>query len=534
MNMDTQRITIVGLGPGALALVSLQTLEVLRAAPCVILRTARHPAAEELPAHDVRFTACDDLYDTHDTFEAVYGAIVARVLDAAARCGAVAYAVPGDPLAAERTVQMLLDIARERRDLQVEVLPALGVLNLVTHRLRLDPGDGLRIADARDPQLRPTGEAPAPDEHPAFHGAVRIDPTVPTVWLQVDTPMVASNLKVLLLEQYPPEHPVTVLTALGSADEAVATIPLAELDRGTPITHLTSLYVPALPWQARRHTIVDIRAIMALLRSDRGCPWDRDQDFRSIRRTVIEEAYEVVEAIDRDDPMAMADELGDLLLNVVFLAQLGAEEGIFDFDDVLQALGEKLIRRHAHVFGDVKASSAAAALRSWEHIKAGERTEKGHASLLDDVPHALPALARSQKLQNRAARVGFDWPDFTGPLGKIHEELGELSQEIGVPETWELPPALREPLVAHPELQRRAASAPKARLVHEAGDILTAVVNLCRFLKLDAEEVLREANNRFARRFARLEAAAADKGLKLQDMTLEQMDELWVAIKGDD
>ncbi|HOF89458.1 MAG TPA: nucleoside triphosphate pyrophosphohydrolase, partial [Armatimonadota bacterium] len=338
----------------------------------------------------------------------------------------------------------------------------------------------------------------------------------------------------VLLEAYPPAHPVTVLTALGCADEAVTTLPLAELDRGAPITHLTSLYVPPLPWDARRHTLRDIRAIMALLRGPRGCPWDREQDFQSIRRTVIEEAYEVVEAIDRDEPAALADELGDLLLNVVFLAQLAAEEGIFDFDDVVQALGEKLIRRHAHVFGEVQAASAGAALRSWEAIKAGERAEQGHASLLDDVPKALPALARSQKLQNRAARVGFDWPDFIGPLGKIHEELAELSREVGIPDTWEVPPALRDPEVPHPDLQAIADAAPTARLIHEIGDILTATVNVCRFLHLDAESVMREANDRFARRFRRMEAAADARGRPLDGMTLAEMDALWVAIKGED
>jgi tetrapyrrole methylase family protein/MazG family protein len=302
-------------------------------------------------------------------------------------------------------------------------------------------------------------------------------------------------------------------------------LPLAELDRGTRINHLTSLYVPALPWQERRHTLPDIRAIMALLRSPHGCPWDREQDFKSIRRTVIEEAYEVVEAIDRDEPAAMADELGDLLLNVIFLAQLAAEEGIFTFDDVVQVLGEKLIRRHAHVFGDVDAASASAALRSWEAIKAGERETKGQQSLLDDVPLALPALARSQKLQNRAARVGFDWPDFTGPL---------VSTEVGITETWTVPDALRNPETSHHALQQIADAAPKSRLIHEVGDILIATVCLCRFLHLDTESVMREANDRFARRFKRMETAAVAQGRSLDGMSLAEMDALWVSIKGGD
>lgn len=531
---EMRQITIVGLGPGAFDLLSLQTLRVLQQARHVVLRTAKHPAVEAFPEHGITYTACDDLYEQHGTFEEVYQAIVQRVLEAAAH-GEVVYAVPGDPLAAESTVQMLLQVERERDDVQVRTLPALGALNLILQRLALDPGDGLLIADARDPLLRPAFEAPTPDEHPAYHGAQAINTGVPTIWMQVDTALVAGNLKLILLDYYPPEHPVTVLTALGAAEEQITELPLEDLDRGAAITHLTSLYVPALPWQQRKHTVTDLRAIMAMLRSERGCPWDREQDMRSLRRSVIEEAYETIDAIDRDEPAALAEELGDLLLNIIFLAQLGAEEGVFDFDEVVEALADKLIRRHTHVFGEAEADSAAAVLRNWEQIKVGERHEKGEHSIFDDVPQALPALLRSQKLQKRAARVGFDWTDFRGPLMKLHEELEELSQELGVPETWERPPLLREdPLVPNPEAQRVAESAPPARTTHEVGDLLFAAVNLCRFLHLDAEETLREANARFMRRFHRVEAAVHARGQHVEDLPVAELDKIWLEVKGND
>ncbi len=527
-------LTIVGLGPGSLDLMSVQTLQTLQRAPRVLLRTARHPAVAAFPQHGIHFTACDDLYEHHGTFEEVYRAIVARVLGAAAE-GDVVYGVPGDPLVAERTVQLLLHAAAARPALTVAVQPALGAINLMLARLRLDPGDGLRIADARAPYLCPTGDAPAPEEHAAYHGAVPLDPTVPTLWLQVDQPVIASHLKLLLLGAYPPEHPVTVLTAVGAAgEEQVTTLPLEELDRGTPITHLTSVYVPPLPWPQRRHTVADLRAIMALLRSERGCPWDREQTARDLRRTVIEEAYEVADAIDRDEPEALADELGDLLLNIVFLAHLGQEEGVFDFDDVTQAIADKLIRRHAHVFGDVEADTATAVLRSWEQIKAGERAGKGEESLFADVPQALPALARAQKLQKRAARVGFDWADFRGPLMKLHEELEELSQALGITETWPRPPILADVLTPLPDAKARVASADRAHLIHEVGDILFAAVNLARFLHLDAEEAMREANDRFLRRFHRLEAAIHARGQRVEDLPLDALDRVWMEVKGDD
>jgi len=529
------RITIVGLGPGSIGLLSLQTLEVLQQAPHVVLRTARHPAVADLPRYNVRFTSCDDLYERHGTFEEVYQAIVARVLETAAREGEVVYAVPGDPLAAEHAVQMLLQAGDERDDLDVTVLPALGAINLMLARLRLDPGDGLVIADARDPRLRLADEAPGPEDHEAFHGTVALNTTLPTLWLQVDVPLVASHLKLLLLEHYPPEHTVTVLTAVGAeGEEQIIALPLEELDRGVPITHLTSLYVPPLPWSQRHHTVADLRAIMALLRSDRGCPWDREQDMASLRRSVIEEAYETADAIDRDDPEGLAEELGDLLLNIIFLAQLGMEEGVFDFDDVTQALGDKLIRRHAHVFGEVEAYTAGAVLKSWEHIKAGERKEKGEEGLFADVPQALAALSRSQKLQKRAARTGFDWVDFRGPLMKLHEEIEELSNELGIHETWERPPILDNPLTPCPDAAQRVESAPRARLVHELGDVLFAAVNMARFLHLDAEEAMREANARFLRRFQRMEAAIHARGKRMEDLTLEEMDRVWLETKGND
>ena len=531
-----QQITIVGLGPGDSGYLSLQTLEALRTASSVLLRTGRHPAVDDFPRFGIAYTTCDDLYQHGATFEAVYQAIVARVLTRVEQVHSLLYAVPGDPLVAEQTVQLLLAQAQERDDLVITILPALGALNLMLERLRLDPGDGLVLADARDPNLRAPHEPPLPEEHELYHGTQpMMNPTLPTIWFQVDTAMVASALKVLLLDYYPPEHRVTLLHALGVAGkEDIHCVSLAELDHHATFDHLTSLYVPVLPWQQRRHTIGDLRRLMAMLRSEQGCPWDREQDMRSLRRTIIEEAYEVVDAIERDAPLAIADELGDLLLNILFVAQLGAEEGVFDFDDVVQALAEKLIRRHAHVFGTVEAETAAAVLRSWEQIKAHERAGKGEATIFDDVPLALPALARSQKLQKRAARVGFDWRDFRGPLLKLHEELEELSQELGITDSWPRPPILDNPLSSMPGIEERVAAAPKSRLVHEVGDILFAAVNLVRFLHLDAEEVMREANERFVRRFTRVEAAVHARGQRVEDLSLEALDEIWASIKGED
>ncbi|HET6725847.1 MAG TPA: nucleoside triphosphate pyrophosphohydrolase [Gammaproteobacteria bacterium] len=244
--------------------------------------------------------------------------------------------------------------------------------------------------------------------------------------------------------------------------------------------------------------------IMAALRdAESGCPWDREQTFRSIAPYTIEEAYEVAEAAEQDDAEALKDELGDLLLQVVFHARMAEEAGLFDFDAVANGLCDKLVQRHPHVFGDQTIESAEAQTRAWEEQKAAER---GDAGVLAGVASTLPALTRAVKLQKRASRVGFDWNAIEPVLGKIHEELDELNDEI----------------------EQKAA---KARLEDELGDVLFAIANLARHLDLDPEQALRGTNRKFIRRFEAVEAGLAARGERPEDVSLEEMDALWVAAK---
>ena len=248
--------------------------------------------------------------------------------------------------------------------------------------------------------------------------------------------------------------------------------------------------------------------IMARLRHPtEGCPWDREQDFATIAPYTIEEAYEVAEAIREDDMAALKDELGDLLFQVVFHAQMAEESGAFSFDDVVEAVSSKMERRHPHVFGDVSIDSAEAQTVHWETLKAEERAGSGEeGSELDRIPAALPALARAAKLQKRAARVGFDWPDAAQVLDKLEEEIAELRQALEAPENSD-------------------------HIAEEAGDLLFACVNLARHLELDAETTLRDANAKFTRRFRAIEAALAKQGRRLGDASLEEMEELWQRAK---
>jgi MazG family protein len=246
--------------------------------------------------------------------------------------------------------------------------------------------------------------------------------------------------------------------------------------------------------------------IMARLRDpDGGCPWDLEQDFASIAPYTIEEAYEVAEAIERGDMDELKDELGDLLLQVVFHAQMAAEQGSFGFEDVANAISDKMVRRHPHVFGDETQREAGGVKGRWEEIKAEERAAKGArrpASILDDVPLALPALSRAVKLQNRAARVGFDWPETRMVIEKLNEEMLELSEEI-------------------------AKGGDADRLEDEMGDLLFVYANLARHLKIDPEAALRRANAKFRRRFGRIEEKLAADGRTPEQSTLEEMDAMW-------
>ena len=268
------------------------------------------------------------------------------------------------------------------------------------------------------------------------------------------------------------------------------------------------------PEKLPRDPLARLLAVMAWLRHrQHGCPWDIDQTFKTIAPYTIEEAYEVADAIDRDDLPALKEELGDLLLQVVYHAQMASEMGVFTFQDVAQAIADKMIDRHPHVFGDLEIADADAQTVSWEARKAAERARKGGGAMpmagaLDGVARALPALLRAEKLQKRAARVGFDWKEIGPVIDKIEEELGELRAEIG------------------------ARSIDQARITDELGDVLFAVANLARHSKVDPEAALRATNDKFERRFRFIESRLADQGRRPKDATLGEMEALWQEAKG--
>jgi tetrapyrrole methylase family protein / MazG family protein len=240
--------------------------------------------------------------------------------------------------------------------------------------------------------------------------------------------------------------------------------------------------------------------IVAQLRSPNGCPWDREQTHQSLKPHLLEECYELIDAIDAGDDTELKEELGDLLLQVVLHSQMAAEENRFTLDEVASVIADKLVHRHPHVFGEMRLPNSEAVLNQWDKIKRTEKIER--ISALDGVPRGLPALARAQKIQEKAARIGFDWNDPAGPLEKIHEELREVE------------------------------TTPESKLEEEIGDLLFAVVNLARKKNLDAEQTLNLATTKFVNRFREMEQLAKERGLEIGSLSLEKMDELWAAIKG--
>jgi tetrapyrrole methylase family protein / MazG family protein len=474
-------LTIVGLGPGDGRLLTRQAWDLLTQTDNLLLRTQRHPAVADLPPQ-IGWRSFDDLYDQAEAFDQVYAQIVASVLQAA-QSGNVVYAVPGHPLVGEATVTALLTEAAAAA-VPVTVVAGLSFVEPTLTLVGADALDGLQLFDAIDLSRY---------QHPP------LNPDQPALLAQVYNRLLASELKLSLMTLYPEDHQVCLVRGAGTAAETAAWLPLYELDRRSEIDHLTSLYLPPLPYAASLSALAET---VAVLRGPNGCPWDQEQTPQSLRAGLLEEASELLAALDKEDSAELCEELGDMFFHLVMQAQMAAEAGDFTLTEVLAGIDAKLKRRHPHVFADLVVANTAEVLQNWEAIKAEEKGLPPQRSLLDNLPLVLPALARSQKIQERVRRVGFDWPQIQGVMAKLAEELAELE-------------------AAETAVEQQA----------EFGDVLFVLANLASWLGLDAEAALREANLRFERRFRALEHLAADRGLELSQMGLAGLDELWQEVK---
>jgi tetrapyrrole methylase family protein/MazG family protein len=472
------RVTVVGLGPAGPDLVTPAATDALASVSPAqrFVRTLRHPAAS-LPEL-AGATAFDAVYEAAVSLDEVYATIVARLV-AAAGDGDVVYAVPGSPAVAERTVELL------RADAAVDtvVVPALSFLDLAWARLGIDPfATGVRIVDGHRFAVEAAGE-----RGPLLVG-------------QCDSRAVLSEIKLAFEDDPPPT--VVVLQRLGLPDEMLVELAWEDLDRAAAVEpdHLTSLWIPAVAAPVAAE-LVGFVEVVRRLREE--CPWDREQTHESLTRYVLEEAYEVVDAISMlgDDGSVehLEEELGDLLLQVVLHAAIATQAGDFTLADVARGVTEKMVRRHPHVFGDVVVGGADDVHRNWEAIKAAEKGgAPTPASVLDGIPGSLPALSYAAKLSKRAAGAGFDWRVLEPVYDKVREDLDELEAE------------------------------PTA---DELGDVLFSVVNVARHLGHDPEAALRGAATKFRRRFELVEREAVARGIDLRAADVVVLDELWDAAK---
>ncbi len=472
-------VRIVGLGPAGLDRVNPRIKVILDdpAIP-VVGRTIHHPAAVELDGSRP-VVWCDDLYESTEAFDDVYAAIADRVLDLGS-AGPVTYAVPGSALIGERAVgEIRSRLAAAGIECVME--PGESFLDLALEKTGLDPFDrGMQVLDAH-------GLA----EPMMLH--------VPTLIVQFDGPEAFTMLHERLSRLLEPETTIAVLTDLGGQDESIAQVALGDLrpdHAGLRVTLYLDVEAPGWPGLIRTNA-----------RLRRECPWDREQTHHSLARHLLEEVYETLDAIEAlpiEAPggspdvagyVHLEEELGDLLLQVVFHATLAGEAGMFGAEEIAEAIRRKLVRRHPHVFGDVDAPTSEHVMANWETLK---RDEKGRDSLLDGVPPALPALTLAHEFQARAATVGFDWPDLEGVVAKVREELAEV-------------------LDAGSDLEAVRS---------EIGDLLFSVVNLARRLSVDPELALRAAAGRFDHRFRLVE-----EGGGLEEATLDELDARWEEAK---
>jgi tetrapyrrole methylase family protein/MazG family protein len=445
------KVVVAGLGPAGPSLRTQETDAAIAAMAARYQRTSRHPGAVDgVPTFDHVYDAAASLAD-------VYTQIVDQLIDAARTHGEVLYLVPGSPLIAERSVELL----RQRAEVEVEVLPALSFADLAWKALGVDPlAEGVTLVD---------GQRFVTD------AAGRVGPFLVG---QCDTAAVLSDIK-LAVDDGPA---VVVLHHLGLPDERIETVRWADLDRVAEPDHLTALYVPRLAAPIAG----EVARFAELVRTLRErCPWDREQTHQTLTRHLVEETYETLDAIAGlpDSYSHLEEELGDLLFQVVFHTTLAAEEGEFTLADVARGIHDKLVGRHPHVFGTVEADTASQVVANWEQIK---KAEKGRDSVMDGIPVSLPALLYAYKVGRKAAAVGFDWEagDVGGPLDKVAEELEELRVDPSV---------------------------------EELGDLLFAVVNVARHLDVDPEAALRAATDKFRARFVAMEALAEERGVTVSD-----------------
>ncbi|HHD2752824.1 TPA: nucleoside triphosphate pyrophosphohydrolase [Clostridium perfringens] len=478
-------LKIMGLGPGAYEALTIGALKELKNNKNIYFRTEKHPTVDFLKEEGVKFESYDHAYEKYDSFDDVYKYIAEDLITKVKDDEDLIYAVPGHPLVAERSVINLIDLCKEN-NIQYEVLPAVSFIDAMMEALQVDPIEGVKIIDAFDIKNQ------------------ILDKRVGTIITQVYNNFIASEVKLKLLEGYEDNTEIIFVRAAGVKGlESIRKIPLYELDWQEDIDYLTSIYIPKD--LDNKKDFQDLLDIIETLRNPGGCPWDREQTHESLKSALIEECYEVIDAIENEDEDALIEELGDVLLQVVFHASIGKEDGYFDIMDVIGAISDKMINRHPHVFGNGEVDNSEQVVANWDEIK---KEEKGIETLTEEMKNiakSLPATTRAYKVQKKAKKVGFDWDDINCAMDKVKEELNEIKDVYNCEN--------------------------KSIIEGEVGDLLFACINVARFLEVDGELALDKTIKKFINRFSYIESEAIKNNKSLKDMTLEEMDKLWEEAK---
>jgi tetrapyrrole methylase family protein/MazG family protein len=473
-------ITLLGLGPGDLNMLTREAWDWLSTLDRLYVRTEQHPTVMGLPDR-IKIESFDEIYEQHSRFEDVYEMIIETILKKATAGEDITYAVPGHPFVAEATCPEIYKRAEEL-GLSVNVIDGLSFLEPTFRALGIDPFPDLILADAVTLSLRQT---------PGF------PPTSPALIAQIYSKAVAADVKLSLMAAYPDDHPVILVHAAGTDQEKIERIHLYEIDHSPYLGLLTSLFVPELSFYA---SFESFQEVIARLRAPDGCPWDREQTHESLRPFLVEEAYETLDALDREDMTDLQEELGDLLLQIVLHAQIASEEGDFNIHHVLNGINTKLIRRHPHVFSEVVVEGVSGVIKNWEAIKAEERRENEASikkGVLDGVPKALPALLQAQEIIERVRRQ-----DINPWNGKNRQKA--IRQWI---ESYESADIDRKPVIL--------------------GEIFLSLAALAHDENIDAESALRQSLNRFREHFSEVEDEVLKSEESLSDLSSERKQQLW-------
>lgn len=481
VNKDKKGITIIGLGPGTPEKITREVWEIVNSTRELYLKNKLDVYTKWLP-EKIKIYSFDAFYDKSKDINKIVNEIVKEVVDLGKRPEGVVYAVPGDPMVAEATTPKIIKEAKASA-IPIQVVEGISFLESTVKVLDINPSKNLMLIDALEM---------APMHH------INYPPSISALITQIHSKHIASNVKSVLMNSFPEDHIVTLIHLAGTDKEIVENVSLREFDLSENISWMTNLYVPPLE---KETSFENFQETVAHLRAPDGCPWDKEQTHSSLRANLLEETYETLSAIDDKDYEAMAEEFGDLLLQIVLHAQIGNESRLFSMEDIIKGINNKIVHRHPHVFGDLNVKNVDSVMVNWERLKAEERknnVKKSNDGLMDSVPTILPSLELAQEYQGRVARVGFDWPDIEGVLEKVQEEFAEVKK-------------------ANSEIE----------IENEIGDLLFSVVNLARWLNVNAESALRVASNRFKNRFKHIEEYARKTGKELSDMTLTEMDNLW-------